>query len=863
MWDTGAKMFELFLLVIAIAIGHSVLTKLGLIKNDAKNPPAPNKPTVPQRLSKDDDYHQRIRDWRAKWGPLVDRTKWIPSGTAERILGQFPAPSRSIDLAISKLSNRNPALEELKSDFKNHNKVFRAMQKKLLKPLFDSVEKNPLTEEQINACICMDSSVQIVAAAGSGKTSTMVAKAGYVLHQKLAKGSQILLLAFNTNAVLELRDRVKARLANFEGADVIRVDTFHGFGVHVIATASGEKPSLAPWLEQSGQDVEMIGKIIKDLCDRDLKFHHDWNIFRVVYGRDIGRRGAPSEPDAYENGRRGYRTANGDVVKSKEERLIADWLFYHNVPYEYERVYEHKTATETHRQYQPDFYYPEIQLYHEHFALGADGKAPDHFDDDYIEGAKWKRSLHAEMGTPLFETTSHQVSTGAALLKLEAELRKRGQTIRFEPDRKAEGLQPISNRELANTVRIFQQHVKSNGLTPTQMKEAIANQLNDGHAARTQLFVKLFYQISEEWDRRLREGGWIDFEDMLIQAAQYIEAGTYQSPFKIVLADEFQDSSRARIRLLKALSDEKYGQIHLCVVGDDWQGINRFAGADISVMTEFEKIFPYACRLTLGTTFRCPQTLCDISSTFIQANPVQIRKAVRTTSTYSKASVLAFAFKDMANAQGHLREQFDLMRCYIEEGRLKPSSGDRIKVLLLGRYRSDAPSQLRSWQRRFGDVLDISFKTIHSSKGLEADYVMLLNLVEGFRGFPSQIEDDPVLQIPMPAPDPYPFAEERRLFYVALTRAKRQVRIYTSLVNPSRFVTELVAKGGLKIEAVDGELQEPCPKCKVGVLKLRTGDFGEFESCSTWPRCDFKRNVANIDNATQDHWLQNESRSNF
>ncbi len=850
---------ELLLLVIAIAVGYSVLTKLGLIKDDTKTPPATRKPTAPQPPIKD-DYQQRVRDWRAKWEPLVDRTKWIPSATAERILAQFPAPAKS-HFSLDRLLHKDSPLEELKTDFKNNNDLFRATQKKLLKPLFDSVEKNPLTDEQIDGCICMDSSVQIVAAAGSGKTSTMVAKAGYALHQKLANGRQLLLLAFNTNAAQELRDRVKARLANFEGADDVRVETFHGFGLHVIATASGEKPSLAPWLEQSGQDVEMIGTIIKDLSTRDPKFHNDWNIFRLVYGRDIGRRGAAPEPDAYDKGRVGHRTANGDIVKSKEERLIADWLFYHHVPYEYERVYEHKTATETHRQYQPDFYYPDIQLYHEHFALGADGKAPDHFDDDYVEGAKWKRSLHAEMGTALFETTSHEISTGAALSKLEAELRKRGQTIRFDPDREAKGLQPISNKELANTVRVFQQHVKSNGLTPPQMKEAVAKQLNDGHAARILLFIKLFYQISEEWERRLREGGWIDFEDMLIQAGQYIEAGTYQSPFKMVLADEFQDSSRARIRLLKALSDEKNGQVHLCVVGDDWQGINRFAGADISVMTEFEKIFPYASRLTLGTTFRCPQSLCDISSRFIQANPVQIRKSVKTTSTYSNASVLAFGFKDMANSQGHVREQFDLMRRYIEEGRLKPSSGDRITVLLLGRYRSDTPRHLRSWQRRFGDVLDISFKTIHSSKGLEADYVMLLNVVEGFRGFPSQIEDDPLLQIPMPAPDPYPMAEERRLFYVALTRAKRQVRIYTSLATPSRFVTELVTKGGLKIEAVDGELQEPCPKCRIGVLKLRTGKFGDFESCSTWPRCDFKRNVADTDKATTVHWLQNEDRS--
>ncbi|MGO7360350.1 3'-5' exonuclease, partial [Rhizobium ruizarguesonis] len=94
-------------------------------------------------------------------------------------------------------------------------------------------------------------------------------------------------------------------------------------------------------------------------------------------------------------------------------------------------------------------------------------------------------------------------------------------------------------------------------------------------------------------------------------------------------------------------------------------------------------------------------------------------------------------------------------------------NGDRITVLVLGRYRNDLPNSLKRWQNKFGDLLDISFRKVHSSKGMEADYVMLLNVVEGTRGFPSKIEDDPVLQIQMPAPDPYPMAEERRLFYVA------------------------------------------------------------------------------------------------
>ena len=172
-----------------------------------------------------------------------------------------------------------------------------------------------------------------------------------------------------------------------------------------------------------------------------------------------------------------------------------------------------------------------------------------------------------------------------------------------------------------------------------------------------------------------------------------------------------------------------------------------------------------------------------------------------------------------------------------------PNAKGRASILLIGRYRSDQPTQLVEWRRRYGDCLDIDYKTVHRSKGLEADYVMILNMVEGARGFPSQIKDDPVLQIPMPSPDPFPMAEERRLFYVALTRARRQVRIYTIISKPSRFLIELANNKALKIEPVDAEPLETCPKCKNGVLTVRSSKYGKFKSCSTFPRCDYKNNL--------------------
>lgn len=312
----------------------------------------------------------------------------------------------------------------------------------------------------------------------------------------------------------------------------------------------------------------------------------------------------------------------------------------------------------------------------------------------------------------------------------------------------------------------------------------------------------------------------------------------------LILADEFQDSSRARIRLLKALAAAAPSRAHLCVVGDDWQGINRFAGSDISVMTEFERTFDPATRLTLNTTFRCPQSLCDVSSRFVQANPAQIRKTVTTTNQEQGPAVLARGFESQDAMSQFLGQQLDELRQQTLSGGARPTTGKQVTVLLLGRYRDDSPADLAAWQRHHGNDLKITFKTIHGSKGLEADYVFVLNVVAGKRGFPSRIQDDPALQMAMPTPEAFPFAEERRLFYVAMTRARHRVQLLTLDAHPSEFLVELTRNEGIQIASAAGEALEACPDCGAGALKLRDGPYGAFWSCSRFPACTYKRKAA-------------------
>lgn len=837
-----------------LVAGVGALLAEGLFKGKKdESPTLPTSRLTPSPYRQRDavDEARQLTAWRERLEAEVDRSRWIPSGTVARLLAQHPPPSLGYDPVRMARSLKTNAMGRsdgfgLTVDFDAHNAAYLERQKLELKAFFDSVEKSPLTDEQVEACVCMDDNLLVLAAAGSGKTSTMVAKTGYVLHQGLAQPEQILLLAFNRDAADELGHRIKDRLQDFDNIEKVTAKTFDAFGLSIIAKATGEKPSLAPWVSTPGEDVVAVENIARALSARDPAFKQDWDLFRTVYGRDVDGLGERSEPETFDGARRGFRTADGKVVKSKEERLISDWLFYNGVEYVYERAYEHNTANEDYSQYRPDFYYPGIDLYHEHFALDEDGKAPAHFAGDYVEGVQWKRALHAEKGTTLFETTSAEVRSGIMLGRLKDALVERDVSLDFDASRKAIGPPPLTDRQLASTLRVFQQHVKSNGLSHRALDLAAQEQGRAGHGYRLNLFLKIYKCVEAEWERRLRDDGFIDFEDMLRLAADHIEAGRYHSPYTVILADEFQDSSRARVRLLQALRG-KTGDVHLTVVGDDWQGINRFAGADLRVMSEFSAFFSHATTLHLATTFRCPQALCDISSAFIQVNPKQLKKSVQSTSRFENRPLQAYGFDDLGKSDDHIEDQLGHMAKLLASGRLEAGKDGRTRVLFLGRYKTDRPKRLTQWQRSFGDFLTITFKTVHASKGLEAEYVYVLRVIEDRRGFPSQIEDDPVLQLAMPEAEIFATAEERRLFYVALTRASRQVRLYTSLQKPSRFVTELVSEKRLVVEAVDGEALETCPKCQTGALKLRTRGHKPFFGCSSYPQCDFKRPVEAAD----------------
>lgn len=702
------------------------------------------------------------------------------------------------------------------------------------KAFFDTVEKSPLSEEQACAVLCFDNRVLLVASAGSGKTSTMVAKAGYALSKGYFAADKILLLAFNSDAAAELRERIDARLRPLGlPADRIVAKTFHAFGLDVIGQATGKRPSLASWLE-NGRDLDALLVMVDELKDRDTAFRTNWDLFRIVLGHDLPRFGEESAaPDSWDSTaqKEGFWTLNGEVVKSRGEQILANWLFYNGVKYQYEAPYRLETADAEHRQYQPDFYFPDIDVYLEHWALDEKGNPPPAFVG-YREGMLWKKKLHADNQTTLLETTMAGLWSGDAIRHLATELTQRGIVLDPNPDRTVPGRKPIENPRLARTFRTFLTHAKSNRLTIADLR----NRLNAGFGGnfrfRHHVFLSLFEKLWTAWEGKLKREQCIDFEDMLGLAADCIEQDRWKSPYDLIMVDEFQDASQARARLVAGLL--KAPGKHLFAVGDDWQSINRFAGSDLAVMTDFEAKFGHAVTLKLERTYRCPQSLCDVSSCFIQKNPNQIRKSVRSVRTDVSEPIRIVQVSDEKSIQGAIATRIQELA--------ETSRGKNISIYVLGRYNKEREHLPLQCEEKH---VTVEFTTVHASKGLEADHVIIPRLTAETLGFPSRIVDDPVLQLAMPGGDAFEDAEERRLFYVALTRARSTVTLITVEHKQSPFVAELVRDHKLRIVSASGveTSSEVCPSCRQGFFVLRKGKYGPFYGCSRYPKCRHTKKI--------------------
>ena len=312
---------------------------------------------------------------------------------------------------------------------------------------------------------------------------------------------------------------------------------------------------------------------------------------------------------------------------------------------------------------------------------------------------------------------------------------------------------------------------------------------------------QLLVPAYQSYQTYLTDTNTMDFNDMIWRAIRLVQRGQYRHPYKYVIVDEYQDMSHAPDALLHAMRQSN--DFRLFCVGDDWQSIYRFNGSDIGYILEFEKYWGPAQISKIETTYRFSQQLVNISGSFIMKNKRQYQKKMLGKGVGCEGFALGIIRDNQyLNAVDKMISKF---------GELPIGS----TVFVLGRYKNDKDvlkhfPNLRVEENMDGETaieyqkrpdLKIRFMTVHKSKGLQADYVFIINNRKGKTGFPSQYQDPPIIRLLLDSREEYPFAEERRLFYVALTRAKKKVYLVIQNDNVSEFAKELMCDYANEIES--------------------------------------------------------------
>ena len=703
------------------------------------------------------------------------------------------------------------------------------------------IEGKMLDNQQMR-CITKEAHNHLVlAGAGTGKTTTIIGYVKYLLKKQICMPEDILVLSFTNASATEMSERLNSEIGR-----PITAQTFHKLGLDIITTVQGKKPKIY------STDIRQFVRKQLDVLTQDSAYLRKLCLYLTYSGTD-----QKTEFDfKTENEYLSYLkynppiTLKKETVKSYGELDIANFLTQNGINYIYEQEYPIDTRTSEFGQYHPDFYLPDYDLYIEYFGINRQGEVPPYFSgkngmsatQTYQEGIQWKHELHKKNGTSMIEVYAYEKFEEQLLPKLEERLKKAG--VVFTPMSAQDMWADISgseNQKLDRVAELFGTVItlaKSNGCSLEEVRNRNRS-LQNRPSINT--VIDLIEPVYKSYQSLLSSQDEIDFNDMINLASEYVQSGQFIHSYSYVIVDEYQDISQARYRLLDAMRQQK--DYRLFCVGDDWQSIYRFCGSDIGFILNFEKYWGASEISRIETTYRFPESLISVSSSFIMKNPEQKRKQLRSAiANYGFSMERITGYTD-AYAVEFLAERLKELP--------KESS-----VLFLGRYRFDI--KILDTQRQFSyhynaalgrtevsfakrPDLQIFYMTSHSSKGLQADYVFLLNTKAYGMGFPSQIADAPILHLLLDNCDHYPFAEERRLFYVAITRAKKKVWLVTIKGNESVFVKE--------IDEVYGEdmrkEQYTCPICG-GHLVRRSGPYGEFYGCSNYKvnGCQYKRNIS-------------------
>ncbi len=822
-------------------------------------------------------------------------------------------------------------INEFKNFFQNYKRLnmnFRSLKdsyiEKELKEneeFFNDIDGKSLDNLQRKAVVVDEVNTEVIAGAGSGKSLTISGKVKYLIEKKNISPQNILCISYSKASVSDLNKKLPDDVNAFtfhklgktilkDNGEVSNPDesALNNFIKHYFTRSVIKNPKLCEYILKffgyyyynpiSEDEVSSLGELY------DMEKGRDFNTLRSIYGGDNTK-----------------ITMGNEEVKSLEELVIANFLFINGIEYEYEKEYitinkEYEIYKEYLKEflfpnpindsipdsiqentvlkimdyipikgkivydYKPDFYLPESEIYLEHFGVNRNCHALWLTKEEckkYLEGIIWKRKFHKKHGTKLLETYSYYMQENRLLSRLKEKLIN--ENVEFHEINYQALFSKLIERDdvykfknfmklITNFIELF----KGNNYKKDKFQEfrQINKQDSDNfNKVRNELFLNIVEDAYSSYEDFLKEKNKIDFNDMINNATALVNQSKFNDHYDYIIIDEYQDTSHTRYDLVKAIQNQINCKV--CVVGDDWQSIYRFSGCDVSLFTNFEDYFENPEILYIENTYRNSQQLIDITAKFVKKNTNQSQKTLKSSKSLTKPVKIAY-YNKMSK----------ISKIKVFEYLVNKSSEISNNILILGRNNFDIDSiievdgspftkkgkekELKIIYKKNPD-LNIQYRTVHSSKGLEEDNVILLNLENKMSGFPNQIIDDPVLKFVINNTDQYEYAEERRLFYVALTRTKNNTYLLVPETDKSIFVKELEEDED-KLEIIDKKLIDEflnetgenlnqimknatfysiptklkCPHCKTGTIILKVinknGKQFKFLDCSqercTW-----------------------------
>jgi DNA helicase-4 len=784
------------------------------------------------------------------------------------------------------LKNIFDKLEEFKTEY---NQEYIKIEIKRGKLYFNLDKPNP-TSQQLEIIVSDEVCNYINAGAGCGKTETILNKCKYLIDERNIQPEDILILSYNDSIKKEI-------IQNFslnKNYSRIEVQTYHSKGNELLG-----KPKKASFIENKNRLI-FLNEIFEDKL-KDKEFSENFGNYFAYYLNEEKLFDDFKNYQEYKDYVSSYEMWTlknpNEYVKSNQERNIANFLFKHNIEYEYEKsVFGNKKT---------DFFLPDYNVYIEHWGFN---RCEIFLETKNVTGIFKELSLIIKTEIRVLKNYNCEIKCEIAKINLDNNTRIKLDSISILKTTNNEGFIKILKEELKindqninvkyqisfsllkytpfnNYIKNYyikiQKYKKENlvlietfsDLFTEDLLKLLKNQLIDNkiklsneksgleiinhvnnlsdstkirrftsklfspcinvyksslkskieieskiNYERDKIFLNIFFDLFDSYEKR--KGG-IDFTDMIVNSTM----NKYKpNKFKYILVDEFQDISIDKLELLKYLITPDYTKLYC--FGDDWQTINVWSGADINYILDFKGTFINLYNtyksFTLNKTFRFGKKITDISNKIIKKNKSSLDKKLFSPKGISTGyRLIAFDVKEITR----IEKVKEVVRNIRDENQ-------NSEILILSRYSNDIYDKLFNHDKK------ITCLTIHKSKGRTVDYVILDNLEkyypnnEGHYGFPSEINTDSLMKLFINSNHDLKLEEERRLLYVAITRARKGVAILYNKKYPSDFVYEFDTKLKSLI----------CPNCGGNLLLRKDNNYGCSNFRDSLMKCSYRLN---------------------